>query len=231
MKIHVNGITLNYEKTGEGPPLILIHGNSEDLSIFLPMTKVLKKHFTVYLVDSRDHGKSQKVPVLRYEDMADDIAAFIQELKIEKPVLYGFSDGGIIGLLLAIRYPHLLSALVISGANVHPKGIKARYRLVMQAGYYITRDNKLSLMLNQPNITAQKLQSISVPTHITAGSNDMIKESHTRRIHTNIKNSRLIIYPNHTHDSYILKSTLMLRYLIQQFSKNTKQYHNTGETD
>ena len=144
--------------------------------------------------------------------------------------MYGFSDGGIIGLLLAIRYPHLLSALVISGANVHPKGIKARYRLVMQAGYYITRDNKLSLMLNQPNITAQKLQSISVPTYNRRQQRYDQRKPYPSHTHQH-QNSRLIIYPNHTHDSYILKSTLMLRYLIQQFSKNTKQYHNTGETD
>ena len=52
--------------------------------------------------------------------MCDDLIQFIKALDIEKPILYGFSDGGIIGILVAIKEPNLLSKLIVSGANITP---------------------------------------------------------------------------------------------------------------
>ena len=127
MHIKVNQIDLFYEKTGQGSPIVLLHGNGEDHTIFDVMTKRLAKDYTVYAIDSRGHGKSDRVAELSYSDMAEDAAAFIRELKLEKPALYGFSDGGIMGLLLAIEYPDMLSKLIVSGANIDPGGIKAGF--------------------------------------------------------------------------------------------------------
>ena len=108
MNIKVNGIDLYYEKTGQGCPIVLLHGNGESHDIFAVLIKRLSPNYTVYAIDSRDHGKSGKVKSLDYGDMMEDVAAFIRQLDIESPVLYGFSDGGIIGLLLAIKYPALI---------------------------------------------------------------------------------------------------------------------------
>ena len=101
MKISVNGIALHYEKSGEGRPLILLHGNGETHAIFDKALPLLAARFTVYAIDSRGHGESEGADAYHYADMKEDVRCFIQELKLEKPVLYGFSDGGIIGLLLA----------------------------------------------------------------------------------------------------------------------------------
>ena len=87
MTINVNGITLYYEKTGRGEPLILLHGNGEDHTIFDVVSKQLSQKYTVYAIDSRNHGKSEKTAELHYEDMADDVTAFIRELQIERPIL------------------------------------------------------------------------------------------------------------------------------------------------
>ena len=89
-------INLYYEKTGTGVPLIMLHGNGEDHTIFNKATAVLKKHFTVYAIDTRGHGKSSPVDELHYEDMANDVYEFICKLNLEKPIVYGFSDGGIL---------------------------------------------------------------------------------------------------------------------------------------
>ena len=121
-------VTLYYEKTGQGRPVILLHGNGETHEIFDKLVPELSKDYTVYAIDSRGHGKSTKVKTLDYDIMAEDIAEFIRILKLEKPMLYGFSDGGILGLILAYRYPDLLSKLIISGANLHPDGLKIKYR-------------------------------------------------------------------------------------------------------
>lgn len=203
---NVNGITLYYEKTGEGQPIILLHGNGEDHRIFDVLTDQLKENYTVYAIDSRGHGKSTRVRELDYRSMAEDIAEFIQALGLEKPILYGFSDGGIIGLLLAIKYPELLSKLVISGANLTPEGVKKRYLNLFRLIYYITRSPNYRLMVTQPHITVTELHKISIPTLVLAGSKDLIKEEHTRQIAGAIPNSTLQILSGEDHMSYVVHS-------------------------
>ena len=124
MYVTVNGVRLFYEKSGSGRPLVMSHCNSMTHKIFKSAVKVLEKHFTVYCPDTRDHGKSDKVRNLHYEDMAQDMFEFITQLGLEKPVFYGFSDGGITGILLASAHPGLLSALIVSGASLNPGSTK-----------------------------------------------------------------------------------------------------------
>ena len=206
MHIKVNQTELFYEQTGDGPPVILLHGNGEDHTIFDVVIKRLSKDYTVYAIDSRGHGKSGRVAQLNYHDMMEDVAAFIGELRIDKPILYGFSDGGIIGLLLAIKYPDMLSKLIISGANINPKGMKAVFRFLMKVNYFFTRSKKIKLMLTQPDIKEAELNKIVTPTFIVAGSNDLITEEHTRLIARNIPDSVLRILEREGHDSYVVHS-------------------------
>ena len=206
MKITVNGMELFYEVTGQGRTLILVHGNGEDHHIFDQLVNVLKKYFTCYCIDSRGHGKSSKTSIYSYQMMAEDIMAFIKKLELTDVVYYGFSDGGIIGLLVASQ-SNLISDLIISGANIEPKGLKNHIYYLMKAAYIIKRDPKIKLMLEQPHINHYTLQKIKAKTLVLAGSKDMIKESHTIEIAHNISNSKLLILPKEDHGSYIINST------------------------
>ena len=108
MVIGVNGIQLYYTKTGQGRPLIMVHGNGEDHTIFDEAVGVLKEHFTCYCIDSRGHGQSSPCKELHYKDMAEDMIAFLTELDLIDAAFYGFSDGGIVALLAAMEWlPHL----------------------------------------------------------------------------------------------------------------------------
>lgn len=102
MKININNININYEVYGEGEPIILLHGNSETHHIFDVLVEKLKENYKVYAIDSRCHGDSDNPQDISYDLMTRDVIEFIKKLKIEKPILYGFSDGGIIGILIAI---------------------------------------------------------------------------------------------------------------------------------
>lgn len=206
MNSQINNITLNYEVIGQGPPIILLHGNGEDHSIFNVLTKQLSKKFTVYAIDSRGHGKSTQADELSYSLMADDIVKFIKINQIEKPILYGFSDGGIIGLLIAGNYPALLSKLIISGANSNPKALMWHWRVWFCIHYFFTRSAKTNLMMREPDITKNDLNKIEIPTLILAGENDIIKEKDTRFIANNIKNVTLNILPKEDHSSYVVHS-------------------------
>ena len=97
MYIHINRQILFYEKTGEGSPILLLHGNGEDHTIFDALIPQLEQSHTVYAIDSRGHGASNPTEDYHYSGMAEDIKELITSLEIDSPIIYGFSDGGIIG--------------------------------------------------------------------------------------------------------------------------------------
>lgn len=213
MYLKVNDITLYYQKKGKGPALIMLHGNGEDHRIFDKSVKILKQYFTVYTIDTRGHGRSSKVTEYHYKDMADDVYEFIQKLKLEKPILYGFSDGGIVGLLLAYEYPNLLSKLVISGANTRPSGMKCGWLWLFRLMYLFKPTPEFKLMLTEPHITNEMLHSIKIPVYMTVGSKDMISVRDTKRIYKNIPKSKLKIFHGENHGSYIINSEKIGRFL------------------
>lgn len=206
MKIKVNDIELYYEKYGTGKPIILIHGNQESHEIFDKLIEKLKSNYEVFAIDSRCHGKSENPKEISYNLMCDDIINFIKELNIEKPILYGFSDGGIIGLLVAIKEHDLLSNLIISGANITPDVFTTFDLLLTKLFYFFTRSKYIKMMLDEPNITIEDLKKITIPVHVLAGEKDIIKLEHTKLIANNIKNSTLEIINNENHGSYIIHS-------------------------
>ena len=215
MYLGVNGIQLFYTKTGQGRPLILVHGNSEDHTIFDEAVHVLREHFTCYAVDSRGHGKSSPCRELHYNDMAQDMIAFMTELDLEDVVFYGFSDGGIIALLAAMNCSRITD-LVVSGANLTTKGTKMWFRLLLQAESLRGKDPLIELMKNEPDISPSQLSAIRARTLVTAGSRDLIREAETKEIADKIPGAKLMILKGETHGSYIVHSTKIADILIQQ---------------
>ena len=204
MNIKVNNVNLYYEKYGQGQPIILLHGNQETHEIFDKLIDKLKNDYEVFAIDSRCHGKSDNPKEISYDLMCDDIIRFIKELNINKPILYGFSDGGIIGLLIAIKEPNLLSNLIISGANISPSAIKSFYMIITKLFYFFTRSKYIKMMLHEPNIPIEDLKKINIPVHVIAGEKDVIKLEHTELIANNIKDCTLEIIKNENHGSYII---------------------------
>lgn len=216
MIINVNNININYEVYGEGRPIILLHGNSESHKVFDKLIDGLKKDYKVYAIDSRCHGKSENVREISYDLMAGDVIEFIKALKIEKPILYGFSDGGIVGLLVAIKEPELLSKLIVSGANINPNGLKNINLILYKIGYFFSKNKLVRMMLKEPDIKPTELKNIKIPTYVLAGEKDIIKKEHTKLIADNIPNSTLEIIKNENHGSYIVHSD-KIYYIIKKY--------------
>lgn len=220
MFLTVNNINLYYEKLGQGPPLILLHGNNESHEIFAPLASSLKDTFTLYMPDSRGHGKSENAP-LDYYLMAQDIYCLIQSLRLKKPHLMGFSDGGIIALLLAANYPNCISSLIAAGANLSPNAFKLPVLINMKLEYFFKRDAKLRLMLKQSEITPQMLGNITAPSLIIAGEKDVFPLKHTLKIAQAIKNSRSLIVKGRNHYNYIYNSDMLSSVIAQFCLENT----------
>src|SRR5438445_13428381 len=110
----VNGIKLYYEIHGTGAPLILLHGGLGAISMFGPNLPALARGRQVVAVDLQGHGRTADIDrPLSTELMADDIAALIKHLKLERPDVMGYSVGGGVALLLALRHPELVGRLVV----------------------------------------------------------------------------------------------------------------------
>lgn len=204
MTAKVNRVELYYEVSGKGRPVILLHANGMTHSIFHRLAKALAETFTVYALDSRGHGKSGKISDYNYRDMADDVIAFIHLFALKDVCLYGFSDGGIIALIVAAKEPGLIDKLIVSGANTSPDGTKDGWTRLFKLMYAVTKDNKTKLMLEQPDITDEELGKITADTLVLAGKYDLIKEAHTKNIAAHIPGSTLRILQHESHGSYIV---------------------------
>jgi len=221
MIAEVNGIRLFYEKTGQGRPLVMVHGNGEDHTIFDEAVRELRGEYTCYCLDSRCHGKSTDTAELHYRDMATDVILFIRALGLKDVIFYGFSDGGIIGLMAASRCEQI-TTLIISGANTSPKAVKLWLRLAVRASYLRSKDKKLALMLREPDIADEELRRIRASTLVLAGSGDLIPEKETRHIASLIPGAELQILKGEDHGSYIVHSAKIAG-LIRDFARSTKE--------
>ena len=209
MYIQLNSQVLYYEKEGSGPALILLHGNGEDHTIFDKLLPHLTSHFTVYLLDSRGCGLSSPPAEYHYMDMMEDVRNLIDALELGRPSILGFSDGGIIALLLAIHHPALVNRLIVCGANLNPLGLTFFARRIIKAEYRKTKSPMVKMMLDEPNITLIDLARIEAKTLVIAGEKDMVKLKETRQIAASIPNATLRIIPKADHGSYILHNDLL----------------------
>ena len=215
LKNSVNGIEMYYEKTGEGRPLVLVHGNGADHKTFQNSIELLNKHFTVYAVDSRGHGQSSKVGELHYTDMADDMTAFMEQLDLKDVVYFGHSDGAIIGLLAAMRTDRI-GLLLAGGANMTPKGAAAWIRTILKVVYAVKKSPQLRLMLMEPNITPEELGTICTPTVVIAGSKDIILEKETKCIAASIPGAKLRIIEGAGHTSYVTAKGQLAKLILEE---------------
>ncbi|MGM9567274.1 MAG: alpha/beta fold hydrolase [Clostridia bacterium] len=199
-------ISLHYVEAGEGFPLILLHGNGEDSGYFQHQMAFFASKYRVIAVDTRGHGKSPRGEVpFTLTRFVEDLHDFMTEHRIEKAHLLGFSDGGNIALLFALKYPSFVERLILNGANLEPSGVKGWVQIPVVLGYYFAslfkkRSEKakakaelLGLMVCEPHISESSLKELSMPVLVIAGTKDMIKDRHTRRIAAAIGGAKLEI--------------------------------------
>jgi pimeloyl-ACP methyl ester carboxylesterase len=116
--IEANGISVYYEAHGEGEPLLLVHGGTATSLSWSSHMAAFTEHFRVFAPDSRGHGRTDNpAGELDYRMMADDVAALITAMGLQRPLVLGYSDGGQIALELGMRYPGLAGALVLGGTQ------------------------------------------------------------------------------------------------------------------
>jgi len=210
----VRGINLYAEEYGNGTPVLLIHGNGGSIHSMADIIPYFSKHYRVLAVDSRAQGKSTDPgDSLSFEMMADDNAALLDQLHIDSAYVIGWSDGGIVALLLAMRHPGKVIKLASTGANLIPDSTallpslwrdEKNYYDSVHLKTFTTAKEKNDwkiFMLDwlQPNIPFTALQKISCPSLIISGDHDLINLEHTVKIYQNIPRAFLWILPDSGH--------------------------------
>lgn len=216
----VNGIQMYYATYGAGDPVLLIHGGLGNADIWANQVIDLMQDHLVIVADSRGHGRSTRTEEpFGYDLMASDYLALLDALKIDKVDLVGWSDGGIIGLDIAMTHPERLDHLFAQAANVTTDGVNPAVATDAVFGSYIawmgedyvrlspTPDQfeafvaQISNMwASQPNWTDAQVSAIGVPTAIVASDHDeAILPAHTEKMAGLIPGAQLVILPQASH--------------------------------
>lgn len=193
-----------YVEKGQGVPLILLHGNGESCEYFRHQMDAFSRRYHVYALDTRGHGKTPRGErPFTIRQFAEDLLDFMDGHQIGRAHLLGFSDGGNIAMIFAMRHPDRVDRLILNGANLNAGGVRRTVQLPIEIGYRIAqkfagksdgaRQNAelLGLMVNDPNVPAQALSAITAKTLVIAGTKDMIKGGHTRLIADSIPDAEL----------------------------------------
>ena len=199
-------IRLDYIEKGTGTPLILLHGNGESKEYFKHQIDVFSKDFRVVAIDTPGHGKSPRgTAPFTLNQFAEDLKDFLDSLEINKAIILGFSDGANIALLFTLKYPDFTEKLILNGADLTPKGVRLKTQLPICVSYgivslisvfdkkAISKKEMLGLMVTQPNINPTELNKIKVPALVIVGTDDMIKQSHSRLIAESIPNCKFSV--------------------------------------
>jgi len=242
----LDDLKLYYESYGNGEPLLLIHGGLGSIQDFKNNITDLSKHFNVIAVDSRDYGRSNNPSnTLSYEQMAVDMNNLLTSLGIDKAHVFGFSDGGVIGLYLAAKFPNKVMKVATSGANYLVEGLKstdfahfkmteervksdkfwhkfrARYQALSSTPEHFDEHvQKIRKMwLSDPYIPKEEFIRISAPVFLLYGDRDSIRLEHGLEMFRllNPKTTQLTILPNANHLVYSNQSDLVNPLLIKFF--------------
>ncbi len=207
----IHGHRIFYAVRGNGPTLVLLHGGGDSGEhSFVRQLDVFSERHHIVAPDQVGQGRTPDVPgPLSYTAMMEDTAALLTMLNLKQVDVVGFSDGGILALMLAVRHPELVRRLVISGVNIAPEGLNSEDLDELRASQIPkpkTIDEKLAhLWLTSPTETELSLAllaKITQPVLVISGDRDAITLEHTLKIFHALPEAELCVLPGTDHATF-----------------------------
>lgn len=211
----VNAHRMYYEVRGQGRPLLLLHGGGQSgESSFEQQLAGFARHHRVILPDQAGQGRTPDVAgPLSYAGMLADTESLLVSLGAPRVDVVGFSDGGIIALMLAARYPQLVRRVVVSGVNVTPQGFTAEsledLRAELPPGAERIDGKLRALWLSSPTraeLTLDMLRRVPGRVLVVSGDRDMVQLEHTLQIYRALPRAELCILPGTAHETFATRA-------------------------
>jgi pimeloyl-ACP methyl ester carboxylesterase len=216
----VNGLKMYYEVHGDGPPLLLLHGGTGSIpAAWIPY---FEPRFRVVAMEQMGHGRTADAVdrPFHYHDMAQDTVELMRQLQIESAAIVGYSDGGIIGLDIAIHHPERVTRLALTGVNARTDGytvenqdwartfdpndlpVSDAYGRLSPDGpdhWPIVLERLKPMWIAEPGFTHAEMQGIEVPTLIIIGDRDIVTPEHAVEMFRSIPGAQLCVVPHAGH--------------------------------
>jgi pimeloyl-ACP methyl ester carboxylesterase len=225
--VAVNGAHIWRAAFGAGDDVVMLHGGLAHSDYWGLQAAALAQRRRVLVIDSRGHGRSDNAngQPFSYRQMADDVIAVMDQLKIAKAAIVGWSDGAIIGLEIAMRFPERVDRLFAFAANYNPEGLRDvgesavfqafiaraageyRARSPTPDGFAVLRAGVERMWATQPRYSESALRRIMTPVLVVDGDHDeAIRPEHTRALAALLPNARLLIEPGVSHFAFLQAS-------------------------
>jgi pimeloyl-ACP methyl ester carboxylesterase len=226
------------DQGGAGEPLLLLHGGLSNSDILLDsIGSGLRNEFHTVAYDRRGHGRTADTDAdFHYRDMATEAIQVLQEVVGGPAHLVGWSDGGIIGLLVALERPDLVRKLVVIGTNYHYDGnfpmepdpqsplvqvISTAYSERSPDGadhLYVFLGKSFAMFASEPTLTSTEVRAIALPTLVMVGDDDVVKLSHTCSLYEALPEGQLAIVPGASHALPVEKSEVVSALIVDFLS-------------
>jgi pimeloyl-ACP methyl ester carboxylesterase len=210
-KANIHGHKIYYAVRGSGPKLVFLHGGGDSGErSFVHQLDVFSEHHHIVAPDQVGQGRTPDVPgALSYTAMMEDTAELLKVLNLQHVDVVGFSDGGILALMLAVRHPDLVRRLVISGVNIAPEGLRPDDLEELRATQIptpTTIEEKLAhLWLTSPTeaeLNLGLLAKINQPVLVISGDRDATTLEHTLKIFHALPDAELCVLPGTDHATF-----------------------------
>ena len=223
----------NYEWDNQGEAMVLLHGGlSKTSSWDYLMVPALEDEFHVFAYDRTAHGfTGDQAGSLHFEFQAKEAIAYLEDVVKEPAHLIGYSDGGIIALMVAIARPELVKSIVAIGANFHysaplsdfaeakvSEEDQAEYNLISPDAPHTLLEKTIRMnhiWKTEPDIALSDIATIQCPVLVLAGDDDVIKHEHTIALYEALPLGQLAIIPGTSHGVVKEKPALMLAMIMQ----------------
>ncbi|MFJ3436275.1 alpha/beta fold hydrolase [Streptomyces cyaneofuscatus] len=242
----LSGVKTWYETEGNGDPLVLLHGGFCTADTWGAQRADLAAAYRVLLPERRAHGHTPDVEgPLTYQDMADDMATFVEKIIGGPAHLVGWSDGGVVALLISFARPELVRKVVVIGANFRPGPecfvepemldtmtadgedldfFRQMYAAVTpdSPGHWPVVARKIiEMWRTQPTISTAELARVSAPTLVMVGDDDMMTLEHTNALYSALPRGSLAVVPGASHLVPLEKPGLVNRLILDHLAQDS----------
>jgi pimeloyl-ACP methyl ester carboxylesterase len=237
--VELPGVRSWYDVDGAGDPVVLLHGGLVTSETWGPQRQAFAAGHRIFLPERRAHGRTPDVDgPLSYDDMSADTIDFIEAVVRSPAHLVGWSDGGILALLVAIAQPDLVRRIVVIGANTQPATalpemapmfermsadspglamFRAMYEATSPDGpdhWPVAVGKLLDMFRREPNISSDDLARVRAPTLVMVGDDDIMSLEHTIALYRAVPGAELAVVPGTSHALLMEKPAIANRIIL-----------------